>query len=82
MPVVDDLERARVLGFHERHEVLVGEALEGFDVQVFHHYARFLHPDQRIRVIHLRRPRKGLAEDGGAGRPRPSKAMEVPKEDT
>ena len=26
MPVVDDLERARVPALHERHEVLVGEA--------------------------------------------------------
>ena len=28
--VVDDLERRRVLALHERHQVLVGESLQGF----------------------------------------------------
>ena len=32
VPVVDDLERARVLALDERHQVLVGESLKGFDV--------------------------------------------------
>ena len=33
MPVVDDLERARILSLYERHQVLVGEQLQVLDGQ-------------------------------------------------